>query len=106
MTQYLNDRLQLGLGPLPPLRKYMRPWIELGDRSSHLKDEVKVGLVGKYTRLEDSYTSLVKALQHAGIQLGTKVVITFIEASNLEKGMLEDNPAGYHQAWHNLCLCE
>ena len=39
----------------------------LAFRSDHLSREVTICLVGKYTRLEDSYTSVVKALSHAAL---------------------------------------
>lgn len=106
MAEYLSDRLHLGITPLPPMRKYMKPWIDLGEKMRHLKYEVNVAIVGKYTRLEDSYTSITKALHHAGNKIGYKVTIKFIEASNLETTMLSENPASYHDAWHNLCVCD
>lgn len=106
MAEYLSERLGLGITPLPPMKKYMKPWIELRDRINHLKYEVNVAIVGKYTRLEDSYTSITKALSHAGNKLGFKVNINFIEASNLESTMREDDPASYHNAWRSLCVCE
>lgn len=106
MAEFLSERLGLGITPLPPMRKYMTPWIELRDRIYHLKYEVDVAIVGKYTQLEDSYTSITKALNHAGNKLGYKVNINFIEASNLENSMRIDDPASYHSAWHNLCVCE
>lgn len=39
------------------------------------KDEVTVGVIGKYTQLEDSYKSIIEAVKHAGIyhKLNTKV---------------------------------
>lgn len=106
MAEYLSKRLQLGITPLPPIRKYMRPWIDLGDRMTNLKSEITIGIVGKYTRLEDSYTSITKALKHAGNKVGYHVNLMFIEASNLEAVMLRDDPVAYHNAWHNLCICE
>lgn len=106
IADFLCKRLELAVEPLPPIHKYMRQWMELTHRIQHLKYEVTIGLVGKYTRLEDSYTSITKALQHAANKIGYKVNINFIEASNLEETMLEDDPASYHSAWLQLCRCE
>jgi len=36
-------------------------------RSDHVSREVTICLVGKYTRLEDSYASVIKALSHAAL---------------------------------------
>ncbi|XP_066149716.1 CTP synthase 1 [Euwallacea fornicatus] len=106
MADFLCDRLHLGITPLPPRSKYMAQWIELGERIRQLKDDVTVAIVGKYTRLLDSYTSITKALHHAGHKIGYKITIKFIEASNLETTMLIDDPASYHTAWRDLCLCD
>lgn len=37
---------------------------------------VQIALVGKYTKLEDSYISVMKALFHAGLACNCKVQIT------------------------------
>ncbi|MDI9819309.1 MULTISPECIES: CTP synthase [unclassified Legionella] len=46
---------------------------------------VKVGMVGKYTELNDAYKSLNEALTHAGIHTETKVQIIYIDAELIEK---------------------
>ena len=47
--------------------------------------EVKIGIVGKYVDLKESYKSLTEALIHGGI--GNKVTVKFnwIDAEGLEK---------------------
>lgn len=37
--------------------------------------QVKICLVGKYTSLTDAYLSVIKALQHASLQIGRKLVL-------------------------------
>lgn len=46
---------------------------------------VKVGMVGKYTELNDAYKSINEALIHAGIHTQTKVEIVYIDAELIEK---------------------
>lgn len=41
-----------------------------------LRKEVNIALVGKYTKLEDSYASVLKALQHAAIDVGYKLNVS------------------------------
>lgn len=106
MVEFLNQRLQLGITPMPPARKFMRQWLELADRMDMLRSDINIALVGKYTRMEDSYTSVIKALQHAANLIGFKLRLTLIEASNLEKEMLVEEPAAYHEAWGQLCKSE
>ena len=46
-------------------------------------DEVTIGLVGKYTRLQDAYLSIQEALCHAGAHQECKVKILWISAHEL-----------------------
>ncbi|CEK10430.1 CTP synthase [Legionella hackeliae] len=50
---------------------------------------VKVGMVGKYTELNDAYKSINEALIHAGIHTQTKVEIVYIDAELIEKHGVE-----------------
>jgi len=64
----------------------------------HLKNpkfEVKIGLIGKYIELLDSYKSIIEALVHGGVSNDCKVQIVPIHAKNLEsdanrKSLLKD----------------
>lgn len=47
---------------------------------------VKIGVVGKYTELIESYKSLDEALRHAAIANQVKLDLTYIDAEDLEKG--------------------
>ncbi|KAG8033842.1 hypothetical protein G9C98_008323 [Cotesia typhae] len=105
VIEFLNERLQLDLphvGPGRP-RSFMRKWRDLADKFDHLRKEVNIALVGKYTKLEDAYASVTKALQHASLEVGYKLNLTYIEAANLENATLADNPVLYHEAWQKLC---
>lgn len=45
----------------------------------------KIGIVGKYTDVEDSYKSIHEALMHASIATDTQLQIRYIEAEEVEK---------------------
>lgn len=47
-------------------------------RVDHLRRDVNISLVGKYTKLEDSYASVTKALQHAAISAGYNLKLKVI----------------------------
>jgi len=47
--------------------------------------EVRIGMIGKYVDLSDSYKSLNEALRHAGIHSRTKVVIEYIDSEQIER---------------------
>lgn len=64
----------------------LKRWREL---VSTIKDPadgaVKIGIVGKYVELEDSYKSLREALTHAGVANNLRVNVDWIESENLMK---------------------
>ena len=47
--------------------------------------EVKIGIVGKYVELEDSYKSLREALTHAGVANNLHVEVVWVESEKLMK---------------------
>ncbi len=47
--------------------------------------EVKIGIVGKYVELEDSYKSLREALTHAGVANNIRVNVEWVESGKLMK---------------------
>jgi len=73
--------------------------------SSHdrMLKEVTIALVGKYTKLEDAYTSVVKALRHAAMACDHKLNLKCIEADDLEPKTQQNDPVKYHEAWQQLC---
>jgi CTP synthase len=54
------------------------------------KGEVRIGIVGKYVELTESYKSLNEALVHGGIAAGVKTTIAFIDSTKLEEGDLSE----------------
>jgi CTP synthase len=58
-------------------------WEEFCDRIRSPKHEVAIAVTGKYIAVRDSYASLIKALEHAGAALQTKVNIQWIDTSGL-----------------------
>jgi CTP synthase len=64
----------------------MKAWEELVDRCYNPKDEVKIGIVGKYVEYEDSYKSLKEALVHGALAHNLKLNVGWIEAEGLETG--------------------
>ncbi|CAL1528949.1 unnamed protein product [Lymnaea stagnalis] len=100
---FLIQRLQIQL----PAKKVkpahdMARWTELADRHDRLLKEVCIVLVGKYTALSDSYTSVIKALQHASLAVNHRLDLKCIEAADLEHAMESENPQKYHEAWREL----
>jgi CTP synthase len=63
----------------------------LKDRASFKK--IRIALVGKYVVLHDAYLSVLEALKHAGIELGTRAEIIWVNAEDLEKNDPADSLA-------------
>jgi CTP synthase len=61
-------------------------WDRLVDALEHPQHEVRIGMVGKYVDLSDSYKSLNEALTHAGIHTRTRVTIEYVDSETFEKG--------------------
>lgn len=85
----------LGLTILRKMRLEMRQdksqkWEKWIERSSKLKKEVNVGIIGKYVKLGDSYKSLFEALYHGGVENDVKVNLISIEAEELPGGNLDE----------------
>ena len=59
-------------------------WEELVHRVYNPKDEVTIGIVGKYVEYEDSYKSLKEALVHGALAHNLKLNVDWIEAEGLE----------------------
>jgi CTP synthase len=72
----------------------MTAWEDLVHRIKNPRDEVVIGIVGKYVSFEDSYKSLNEALTHGGFGNDVRVTRRWIEAEDLEKGNADALMAG------------
>jgi CTP synthase len=62
----------------------LRRWSAMLDTMRNPRDEVHIGLVGKYVEYEDSYKSLKEALLHGGIAEHLAVKMTWIESEHMQ----------------------
>ena len=72
------DKLGLPGGPTD-----LGEWDELVERVGRREGEVEIALVGKYVKLQDAYLSVHEALKHAGIHLGTRVRVRWVDAEHM-----------------------
>jgi CTP synthase len=54
------------------------------------KEVVRIGIVGKYVELKDTYKSLIEALKHAAAENKVKLEIEWINSEQLENGNYEN----------------
>jgi CTP synthase len=67
-------------------RKAWAKWCDFTDKIDSLNREITIGITGKYTAVRDSYASIINALEHAGIALGCKTEIKWIETTGITDG--------------------
>ncbi|SPJ17782.1 CTP synthetase [Burkholderiales bacterium] len=65
-------------------------WTRLVEALEHPHGEVRIGMIGKYVELSDSYKSLNEALIHAGIQTRTRVSVEYVDSELIEQHGLPD----------------
>lgn len=78
-------------------------WKNLIALNDHLYESVEIALVGKYTKLHDSYLSVVKSLEHSAMQYSKKLKLSWVDASDLEEECRRDDPESFHKAWTSVC---
>lgn len=59
-------------------------WERLVDAIEHPEHEVRIGMVGKYVDLTESYKSLSEALVHAGIHTRSHVSIEYLDSEQID----------------------
>ena len=58
-------------------------WNQYLKRLREAKRQVTVGITGKYTAVRDAYASILKALEHAGVYWDSKVLVRWVDTSEL-----------------------
>ncbi len=79
LGKLLTEKLHLG-----EKEADLAEWREFINRLQNPLKSVQVGIVGKYAKLKDTYTSVVEALNHAAAKHRVKVEIKWIESETLE----------------------
>ncbi len=86
LGEFVVERLRLQADP-PDLDE----WRDLVTRAKTVRDELVVGVVGKYMELEDAYISVRESLYHAGWHNNARVRLEWIDSGRLED---DRDPAG------------
>jgi len=77
----INDIIKARLG----IDSGVKPeWKKLVDNLCKLDKSVNIAICGKYTKLEDSYASILEALKHCSANLRTKINVKMIETTDLK----------------------
>jgi len=69
-------------------------WEALVKRYDAADTPVRIGMVGKYTQLNDAYLSVIEALHHGGAHHGGKIEIKWVDSERLEPAAVADELEG------------
>ena len=72
----------------------MRDWAWMVEKIKSARQSVTIGLVGKYTQLQDAYLSVAEALRHAGYLNDAHVEILWIDSEKLTAENAEQTLTG------------
>jgi CTP synthase len=67
-----------------PKKINLRKWNKVVNSLNNPKDQVNIGVIGKYVDLKDAYKSLSEALTHGGIANDTNVKIHWIDSEKIK----------------------
>ncbi len=79
-------------------------WRGIVEQLLRPRTTVRIGLVGKYMGVADSYVSIVEALRHGGVGNGCGVEVTRIDSEQIEQWSEEEVAAGL-APYHGLLVC-
>jgi CTP synthase len=68
----------------------LKEWKEFVNRIKNPGSTVRIGLVGKYVELHDSYKSINESFVHAGAMNRCKVDLQFIHSEDIERGDINE----------------
>jgi CTP synthase len=91
LDQIIVEKLGLEAKPLD-----MSEWQGMLNRVLNPRQEVSIGVVGKYISLSDAYKSIYESLDHAGISLETRVVVRRIDSEEVERDGADRTLGGLH----------
>ena len=63
-------------------------WIEFVEKVKSASKKLRIAMIGKYTKLKDSYISIVEAIRHGCAHVGVKPDFVWIESTDIELGSI------------------
>ncbi len=93
--QAFDDKILEILG-ISSARPALAEWEEICSRLRAPEHTVRVGVIGKYLGVKDSYKSLDESLTHGGLPHRTRVEIVGVDSETLSKGNVAEALAGLH----------
>ena len=86
LDRVVLDKLQLQ----PKQSHQLEAWNAFLKRFKNPKHQIKIGLVGKYVELQDSYKSILESLIHAGADQETDVEVVSLHSEEIDLGNVDE----------------
>ncbi len=96
LDQAVLDAFGISPAPRPDLTR----WKDVIDRLDNAEGEVRIAVVGKYTRLEDAYKSIAEALTHGGMAHRVRVRADWVDSEIFER----EDPAAHLEEFHAILV--
>ena len=91
LDQVVLEKLGMAIADQAP---DLQTWKKFLTQYKHPKSSVKIGLVGKYVELKDSYKSIAEALIHAGAHQEVDVQVDWIHSESITSNNAAEKLAG------------
>ena len=80
IDEYILKKLKV-----PHKKSVIKPWVTFTNKLRKCNRKVKIGMIGKYVDLADSYKSLNESLLHASVHNNNSLEIDFIDSEDITK---------------------
>jgi CTP synthase len=92
LDKVVLNKLKLPLKHEPDMER----WKDFLSKLKNPMSEVRIGLVGKYIELKDSYKSIAESFIHAGVSNECRVNLEWIHSENIDEGNVANKLGGLH----------
>ncbi len=83
MQQEKLDEVVLNKLNIPNTKSDLKDWEDFVNKLKNPKKNIKIGLIGKYVELQDSYKSILESFVHAGAINEVKIEVVPIHSENI-----------------------
>ena len=80
IDEYILKKLKV-----PHKKSVIKPWVTFTNKLKKCSRKIKIGMIGKYVDLADSYKSLNESLLHASVYNNNSLEIDFIDSEDITK---------------------
>ena len=93
-AQHLDEIVLSKTGVTPDGEPHMAPWLNFVEKIRNAREEVTIGLVGKYVELQDAYKSINEALFQAATYADRRLKLIYIHSEKLSEADAEEKLSG------------